>query len=59
MALALELLADPVLDTLITGESPFAELPRLMQRLTRTPGETICHRIRYPGTEDDVHDLGE
>ena len=59
MALALELLSDPVLDTLITGESPFAELPRLMQRLTRTPGETICHRIRYPGTEDDVHDLGE
>src|SRR5204862_4751968 len=33
MALALGLLADPVLDVLITGESPFEELPDVMRRL--------------------------
>ena len=48
MALVLELLGDPVLDALITGESPFAELPQVMERLAQTPGDTICHRIHYP-----------
>src|SRR5579862_9416483 len=33
MALALALLADPVLDALITGESDFEELPNTMQQL--------------------------
>ena len=47
MALALSLLADPALDALITGESPFEELPGLLARLTREPGDTLCHRIRY------------
>ena len=48
MQLALELLADPALDVLITGESRFDELPTVMRRLADGPGETICHRIRYP-----------
>ena len=48
MALVLELLGDPVLDALITGESPFAELPQVMERLAQIPGDTICHRIHYP-----------
>ena len=30
---ALSLLRDPVLDVLITGENPFEDLPRVMQRL--------------------------
>jgi NADPH:quinone reductase-like Zn-dependent oxidoreductase len=44
---ALSLLDDPALDVLITGESPFDELPLVMPRLAGSPGATICHRIRY------------
>ena len=47
MALALSMLSDPALEVLITGESQFEELPEVMARLARTPGDTICHRIRY------------
>ncbi len=47
MQLALGMLADPVLDTLITGESDFDELPRVMPSLTSSSGDTLCHRIRY------------
>jgi threonine dehydrogenase-like Zn-dependent dehydrogenase len=47
MALALALLADPVLDVLITGESQFEELPEVMARLATNPGDTLCHRIKY------------
>jgi threonine dehydrogenase-like Zn-dependent dehydrogenase len=48
MQLALALLVDEALDVLITGESPFESLPALMPSLT-SPGETLCHRIRYGG----------
>ncbi|WP_086689975.1 zinc-dependent alcohol dehydrogenase, partial [Streptomyces recifensis] len=48
MALALDLLADPALDALITGESDFGELPELMPRLTSGGIPALCHRIRYP-----------
>jgi 2-desacetyl-2-hydroxyethyl bacteriochlorophyllide A dehydrogenase len=47
MALALRLLGDPVLDTLITGESAFEDLPAVMSRIALHPGDTLCHRIRY------------
>ena len=47
MALVLELLADQRLDTLITGESRFEELPQVLQRLSSEPGDTLCHRIIY------------
>jgi len=47
MALVMRLLAEPVLDALITGESPFDELPAIMQRLADAPGATLCHRIGY------------
>jgi len=47
MALALDLLSDPRLDVLITGEDNFADLPAVMTRLSRSPGDTLCHRIRY------------
>jgi 2-desacetyl-2-hydroxyethyl bacteriochlorophyllide A dehydrogenase len=47
MQLALQLLADPALDALITGESRFEELPDVMRELGANPGDTICHRIRY------------
>lgn len=48
MGLALELLRDPRLDALITGESEFDDLPRTLARLAHEPGTTLCHRIRYP-----------
>jgi 2-desacetyl-2-hydroxyethyl bacteriochlorophyllide A dehydrogenase len=47
MQLALSLLSDPVLDALITGESPFEELPAVMSALAQAPGDAVCHRIRY------------
>jgi hypothetical protein len=47
MQLALRLLADPVLDVLITGESEFDALPEVMATLASSPGNTLCHRIRY------------
>ena len=48
MVLALSMLADPVLDVLITGESDFETMPDVMARLASAPGDTLCHRIRYP-----------
>ena len=56
MALALSLLADPVLDVLITGESSFEELPQVMARLAAAPGDTLCHRIRYGAAPADPGD---
>lgn len=47
MSLALTLLADPALDTLITGESKFEDLPQVMSELASGPGATVCHRITY------------
>ncbi len=49
MAVALDLLADPAFDALITGESPFAELPEIMPRLASGELPALCHRIVYPG----------
>lgn len=47
LELALSLLADPRLDALLTGESPFEELPAVLAALAAEPGDTLCHRIRY------------
>lgn len=44
---ALELLDDPALDALVTGESRFADLPQTMARLAASPAGTLCHRVRY------------
>ncbi|MGV9505329.1 zinc-dependent alcohol dehydrogenase [Streptomyces tendae] len=51
LALALELLADPTLDALVTGESAFAELPDVMPRLASGEIPALCHRIRYDGED--------
>ncbi|MCG8357778.1 MAG: zinc-binding alcohol dehydrogenase [Kiloniellales bacterium] len=48
LALALALLADPCLDSLITGESPFHALPETLAKITDAPGGVLCHRISYP-----------
>ncbi|MER2528113.1 MAG: dehydrogenase [Candidatus Competibacter denitrificans] len=47
MATVMALLADPVLDCLISGESLFAELPSVMTELSKNPPGVLCHRIRY------------
>ena len=47
LALALDLLADPVFDRLITGDSAFDDLPQAMARLARDPGGALCHLVRY------------
>ncbi|MFJ4364492.1 zinc-binding alcohol dehydrogenase [Streptomyces chartreusis] len=50
LALALDLLADPALDALITGESAFEELPEVMPKLTSGEIPALCHRVRYADT---------
>lgn len=45
---ALSLLADPALDVLIDGESPFTSLPDTMAALADGSLAALCHRIRYP-----------
>ncbi len=47
LELALQLLSDSRLDALISGESPFRELPSAMPRLTGDDSGVLCHRLRY------------
>jgi threonine dehydrogenase-like Zn-dependent dehydrogenase len=47
LALALDLLADPRLDALITGESPFEKLPEVMPLLASGELPALCHRVTY------------
>ncbi|MFC0505606.1 zinc-dependent alcohol dehydrogenase [Micromonospora costi] len=49
LALALDLLADPAFDALITGESRFADLPTVLSRLTSGALPALCHLITYDG----------
>jgi threonine dehydrogenase-like Zn-dependent dehydrogenase len=47
MELVMRLLAHAELETLITGESSFDELPAVLARLATSPGYTLTHRIVY------------
>ncbi|SBT43501.1 zinc-dependent alcohol dehydrogenase [Micromonospora narathiwatensis] len=47
LALALELLADPVFDALLTGPSRFADLPDVLDRLAAGRLPALCHLITY------------
>lgn len=51
LALALDLLKDPAFDALVTGRSPFAELPTAMARLSDGSLPAICHLITYDSTD--------
>jgi threonine dehydrogenase-like Zn-dependent dehydrogenase len=51
LAIALDLLADPIFDALLTGESTFAELPSVLPRLTSGDLPALCHLITYPTGE--------
>jgi hypothetical protein len=48
LALALDLLRNPVFDALITGRSPFADLPGVLPRLADGSLPALCHVIDYP-----------
>ncbi|MDA2810161.1 zinc-binding alcohol dehydrogenase [Nocardiopsis sp. RSe5-2] len=48
LTLAVGLLADPAYDALITGESPFEELPATMPGLADGGIPALCHAIAYP-----------
>jgi len=49
LALALELLRDPAYDVLLTGSSPFEELPTVMAALGDGSLPALCHTIDYEG----------
>lgn len=48
LALALDLLADPRFDALLTGRSRFDELPDVLDRLAAGRLPVLCHLITYP-----------
>ncbi len=47
LQLALELLRDPRYDALLTGSSPFDELPRVLRALGDGSLHALCHTITY------------
>ena len=47
LAKVMDLLADPALDALISGESRFDDLPDVMPRILGAAGGVLCNRIRY------------
>ncbi|NES27205.1 dehydrogenase [Micromonospora terminaliae] len=47
LAVALDLLADPAFDALLTGRSRFAELPDVLDRLASGRLPALCHLITY------------
>ena len=51
LALAVQLLRDPAFDALLTGDSPFEELPEVMPRLADGSLPAICHTITYRPTD--------
>ena len=48
LTLALDLLADPVYDRFLDGETDFADLPRTMARLVDDPAGALCRLVLYP-----------
>ncbi len=49
LALAIDLLRDSAFDALVTGQSPFGELPDVMARLAAGSLPALCHTITYDG----------
>src|SRR5690606_11096935 len=47
LSLALSLLSAPELDSLISGESRFDQLPEVAGTLFSGPADALCHRIIY------------
>jgi threonine dehydrogenase-like Zn-dependent dehydrogenase len=53
LRLALELLADPAFDALITGGCGFADLPEVLPRLTDGRLPALCHLVSYDTATDE------
>jgi threonine dehydrogenase-like Zn-dependent dehydrogenase len=49
LALALDLLRDPVFDALLDGESPFERLPEVLGAMAAETGPRLTHVITYGG----------
>lgn len=49
LSTVMDLLDDPVLDYLISGERAFAELPQVLTELSQNPAGVLCQRIVYAG----------
>jgi threonine dehydrogenase-like Zn-dependent dehydrogenase len=47
LALSLSLLADPAFDALLSGESPFDDLPQVLSELSAGSLPALCHVITY------------
>jgi threonine dehydrogenase-like Zn-dependent dehydrogenase len=47
LSLALDLLRDPSFDALLTGSSPFADLPAVMPRIAAGTLPALCHTVTY------------
>ncbi|MBG6189915.1 threonine dehydrogenase-like Zn-dependent dehydrogenase [Arthrobacter sp. CAN_A212] len=48
---ALEALKDPAFDALLSGSSPFEDLPNVMRDLSSGTLSALCHVIAYPGAD--------
>jgi hypothetical protein len=65
LAIALDLLRDPAFDALLTGESPFGDLPGVMARMATGGLPGLCHTITYdpaatdPATEPSTETAAE
>jgi hypothetical protein len=53
LALALELLRDPVLDQLFSGECELSELPTVMGEIFAPGSRALCQRVRYLSANHD------
>jgi threonine dehydrogenase-like Zn-dependent dehydrogenase len=51
LGLALELLRDPAFDVLLTGESRFEDLPRVMPEIADGSRPALCHAVTYDGAD--------
>jgi threonine dehydrogenase-like Zn-dependent dehydrogenase len=49
LTLALDLLRDPAFDVLLSGESPFEQLPEVLAGLAAGTRPALCHVITYSG----------
>lgn len=56
LEIALEVLREDAFDVLLTGSSPFAELPEVMGRLASGRLDAICQVIDYPTTDRPITD---
>ncbi|MHA7142687.1 zinc-dependent alcohol dehydrogenase [Arthrobacter sp. Sr33] len=52
LATALDALKDPAFDALLSGTSPFEDLPNVMRDLSSGTLAALCHVIAYPGADE-------